>query len=514
MTFAAKIARNISANTVGVLGQLIIAFLLTPFLVHSLGDERYGIWSIIAAFTGYLSLFDLGVVSAITKYTAQKRAENKQGAINCILGSAAVIVVPITILLVLLSPFLGHLVVAVVNIDPSLHEIVRLSATLATLEVATFVLSGIYRGALFGAQRYDLTNLIQLTTIALKAVLLYAVLDSGYGLVAMSAVACAAGAFLAACMWYAVHRTNPHASASIANARSSTVRKIGSFSRATFLSMVAAQIIYYSDAFVIGYFISAAAVAYYSIAWSLTEYVNRLMLVISKVFIPVFSELSINKDREPLFKTYISATKYQLILSNLLCGGMFVLGGDFINVWIGPEYENICTPLLLILFISQAARGPQLISYALLQGMAKHKNYARFNLGFAFLNLLLGIVLIQRYGLAGVAFSTAATQFVFYGIIVPVITLQALEKPIGVYFKLTYARLIIPTLFLITALLITRSHFEISSFYTLFAQAFFATAVYLPAVAVFSLTAAERGAISKKIKSVIKRNRRAIQKQS
>jgi hypothetical protein len=73
--------------------------------------------------------------------------------------------------------------------------------------------------------------------------------------------------------------------------------------------------------------------------------------------------------------------------------------------------------------------------------------------------------------------------------------------------------MLIPTVFLIAVLLITRSHFEISSFYTLFAQAFFGSVVYLSAVAVFALSATERSVILNKIKSIIERNRRAIQNQ-
>lgn len=38
-----------------------IGFVLTPFTIHWLGEEQYGIWALASAFIGYYSLLDLGL---------------------------------------------------------------------------------------------------------------------------------------------------------------------------------------------------------------------------------------------------------------------------------------------------------------------------------------------------------------------------------------------------------------------------------------------------------------------
>ena len=48
------IVKNVASNYVGVMGSIVIAFFLSPYLVHTLGDTGYGVWSIIASLTAYM----------------------------------------------------------------------------------------------------------------------------------------------------------------------------------------------------------------------------------------------------------------------------------------------------------------------------------------------------------------------------------------------------------------------------------------------------------------------------
>ena len=72
--------------------------------------------------------------------------------------------------------------------------------------------------------------------------------------------------------------------------------------------MVAMQLVYYSDAFVIGYFLSAAAITYYTIPWSLGEYTNKLTLAIAQTFVPVFSEQDATTGDKAIYSTYVTGT--------------------------------------------------------------------------------------------------------------------------------------------------------------------------------------------------------------
>ena len=59
------VLQSASAGTVNRVLALAIRFLTIPILVRYLGNERYGMWMTIASVTAYITLLDLGVVSAL-----------------------------------------------------------------------------------------------------------------------------------------------------------------------------------------------------------------------------------------------------------------------------------------------------------------------------------------------------------------------------------------------------------------------------------------------------------------
>src|SRR6202007_2074426 len=47
---------------------------LAPFIVHRLGNQEYGVWSLVGSVTRYLWLLDMGVRGATTRYVARHHA--------------------------------------------------------------------------------------------------------------------------------------------------------------------------------------------------------------------------------------------------------------------------------------------------------------------------------------------------------------------------------------------------------------------------------------------------------
>ena len=69
-------SRNAVANTLGYAIAIAISFVQAPFLIHQLGDERYGIWTLIGLVTGYYGLLDLGTRGAVGFFVARARARD------------------------------------------------------------------------------------------------------------------------------------------------------------------------------------------------------------------------------------------------------------------------------------------------------------------------------------------------------------------------------------------------------------------------------------------------------
>ena len=53
-----------------------IGLVLTPFIIRSLGQSEYGLWTMIGALVGYMSVLDFGLNKTIVRFVAKYRAEN------------------------------------------------------------------------------------------------------------------------------------------------------------------------------------------------------------------------------------------------------------------------------------------------------------------------------------------------------------------------------------------------------------------------------------------------------
>src|SRR6266496_5963465 len=61
---------NILWSWMGVAAGLFTGLLLSPYMIHKLGAEGYGVWAISFSLVEYCGFLDLGFRSAIVKYVA------------------------------------------------------------------------------------------------------------------------------------------------------------------------------------------------------------------------------------------------------------------------------------------------------------------------------------------------------------------------------------------------------------------------------------------------------------
>lgn len=55
----------------------LVGLLYMPFMLRMMGQNEYGLYSLVASVITYLTVLDLGFGNAIVRYTAKFRAEGK-----------------------------------------------------------------------------------------------------------------------------------------------------------------------------------------------------------------------------------------------------------------------------------------------------------------------------------------------------------------------------------------------------------------------------------------------------
>ena len=68
---------GIILSYVTIIVNTLVQLVYTPYLIRTLGQSEYGLFSLVSSIIGYLSILDLGFGNAIVVYTSKFIAQSK-----------------------------------------------------------------------------------------------------------------------------------------------------------------------------------------------------------------------------------------------------------------------------------------------------------------------------------------------------------------------------------------------------------------------------------------------------
>lgn len=179
------VGRKLAVNSVvSILTQsvyLLSRIAVTPFVLHHIPLEEYGLWTICFVILSYAGMSAFGVNNAYVKYISEYRSRNDGQSINdlastgllCMSGLSAIL------FLALYSglPFvLDHF-----SITPDARSLTTILILGSAVAFLTDIGLGVFRGIIEGLQEVALSSWIQLTTALLEVVMIVAFLLLGHG---------------------------------------------------------------------------------------------------------------------------------------------------------------------------------------------------------------------------------------------------------------------------------------------------------------------------------------------
>src|SRR6478672_7084948 len=82
LTSKRALAVNAASNTLGLMAQLAVSFVMAPIVLRALGDARNGIWTFVESFLAYLMLFDLGIAASLVRFVPRHVASANPDGLN------------------------------------------------------------------------------------------------------------------------------------------------------------------------------------------------------------------------------------------------------------------------------------------------------------------------------------------------------------------------------------------------------------------------------------------------
>ncbi len=484
--------RNVLTNW-GAFGlNAFIGFLLSPYVVRSLGEGLYGVWVLVGSLVGYMGLLDAGVRGAVTKYVATHHAAHRHEDAQRIASAALAFFGGAGIVAIAGSAVIGYGVLPHLGVPESLRSTLPAVVLLCGVAVAVTLVTGVFGGVIVGVQRFDRQNAITMGVGVLRALGTVAALEAGTGLLGIAWVQLAAAlvqgsAIVATSRWlYPELRIRPR------GWEPAHLRLLLTFGLASTLLSASGVVIDYSDSFVIGSFLSVAAITPFAIAANLVLYARAVVSGISHIVTPLMGSLEGSGALERCGETTLRYARYATLVLSPVVVTFVLRGGPFIGLWMEPRYEADGGAVLFVLSLSLWTFAGFQVLTASLMGLNRHRGLIPVFLLEAVLNLALSIFLAREVGLLGVAWGTTIPRLSVCLLIGPFFAQRQLGLSVAAYWRDTVLRPVAAMLPFAALSFWVEMRWPAGSLVVFFAQVAAALPVAVLGAAVLGLDASER----------------------
>ncbi|MCP4580779.1 MAG: oligosaccharide flippase family protein [candidate division Zixibacteria bacterium] len=421
-----RLVKNIFSNWASMFVSLGLAFFMSPFLVHNLGKEQYGIWALVLSVVAYTNFLDAGMKQSLARFIPKYYATKDYKSLNEIINSSNLIYGISGTLIIPFVLIIAIYFIDLFNVSPELKtamQIVLIIIGFKQVCVFYFMTST----ALGPFHRYDIGNVIDIIVALLNALIIVYFVSTGRGLIALAVITFSTHFAKLIARTIAQKRLVPEIKYRLKNANIKRVKELMSYGFISLLIVVAWMVIFSSDNIIIGIFLNTTQVTYFSIAGIMINYLRTMINAIGIPLIPAISHFDASKDHKEIADLYLRLSKYLYYLTSCVAAGILFLGGRFILLWMGDDFQSTVN-VLHILIIPAAIYLPQVAANSVLLGISKHKTLLYILVIEAVLKIALSVILVQTsLGIYGVALGTAMPQFIIYLFIYPVVFSRIIE---------------------------------------------------------------------------------------
>ena len=403
-----RLLRNTVANGFGYIGNGLITLAITPFLLHRLGVEQYGLWVLALSLTfstGYLALADLGLAEASVKFVAEARAAGASETINAIVSSTLAVFAAIGMLAGGLIAAAVPLLVRLFGVDDHLVHTAQIAFLLMGFEVVLELPVAALRSVIAGVQSYAWLRTIDLGSKVLWAVVAVAVVRQGHGVVALAGLTLAATSVRALATLVVAHRLQPGLQIRRRHVDRRTIKMTmgyGSFvGGLQLLSVIYSQM----DRVIIAVVISVAAVSRYEVAFRIQSLAVLALTVGSSAVLPAAAYNAVRADTEKQRQLYIRGSRYSVAISLSVTIGALMYARWIIEAWVGADYTNATNASRLFLVFPILACVNQ-VGVTMLIGLGRAKRVLVYQTIAVLTNLVASVLLAPHFGISGVVIGT------------------------------------------------------------------------------------------------------------
>lgn len=501
------IVKNITSSWASIFVGIAFAFVLAPLTVRALGDLYYGVWTLLMQLTGYLWLFDFGVRESVVKYVAQYHAVDDRAQVNRTVNAAVSIYSLVSLGTLILAAVLALALPYAFNIPLEAQTTARLTALLVGATVAQYFVFNVFIGIVGGLQKFYVLARIGMLFTVVRGLLTYVLLTAGFGIVTLALLQFVLALIQNLYTYHIARTLLPYLTLRLSWPHREEASRLLNYGKYVLIANVGDKIVFATDSVIVGAFLPISALTYYAIGGSLIEQFRSFVMSMASVVNPLSSSLEARREEHGLAFVVTTGARAAFLLGLPICIGFFMLGKQFIALWMGAEYAEPAGDVLVVLAVGHLLGLPYYTMSGVLYGLGRHHVVAYSRIIEGALNLTMSVILVQIYGLVGVAAGTVIPHVLVVVGLLPKLLSRWVRIDLRDYYTTVYLRPLAASLPFWAAAWYVATVIRPASFPVFFAAVGVALIAYIVPCWLFVLSGAERAAISAAVRARVARRR-------
>ncbi len=392
---------------------ITFALIVTPVVVRGLGNELYGLYTIILGFISYSFTFGIGKTAA--KYVSEYKATGETDKISETVSSAFWLSLAFGVAGAAIVALTANYIVSDVLLIPTLlHDTAVIAVYLAGFTILITMLSQVFQYVLQGLQRFDHFLFLTNSSVFLLNLGSVLIVVEGYGVLALLVWNLLIAATIGAAFYFNARRLLPEFTF-----RFSINIELWKASLSYSLSIIIYQVfgnilLLFERGWIVRKF-GTEALTFYVVPMMVGLYFHGFISSLVLVIFPVINELL--TDKEKLNRLYQTASKIIITLTGFFLVTSIVTGRVFLKVWMNDEFA---TASYLVLVNHALTFGVLSVVVVVWQMNESHRA-ANVNAIVTVLWLLISVplmmVLSTQWQLTGIAFARFAGVTIFLAMI-------------------------------------------------------------------------------------------------
>lgn len=397
---------------INIIVKNLVFFIYTPLLLKYLGQVEYGLYQMVNSVIMSLSLLSMGFSGAYVRFYMRAKSKNNLKEINKLNGLYIILFSIMSILSIIIGCILILNINKIFSKSLTYDElnITRQLMIIMIFNIAITFPSSVFDSYIMVNEQFKFQQTRQFYQTIIAPMIIIPLIVMGYKSVMVVIIQTILTLlFFFLNFRFAIFKLKM--SFDFKDLSFQLLKELSIFSSFVFLNQVVELVNNNVPNFLIGMLSGAKEVAVFSIANQIKSIFFMLSVALSGVFIPKVNEMVSSKDdNNELTMLMIKLGRMQFTILSFILGGFIVVGKYFIDIWAGNENEQAYY-ILIIMMLPVLVPLSQNIGIEIQRAKNKHFFRALSYTILAFINVILSVIFIKKYGAIGatVGYVTAVT---------------------------------------------------------------------------------------------------------